>query len=197
MENSVVCETTDVCGTTDVCETTDVTELATTTPLTTLGNRSIAAEKNESMIMMNMKFKGVFTNNNNSLQETMKIDNVNNFLEKESKHNKSESWNKRDKTDKIKLLNAYVDTLATTTHKLSAIEVVELKKYLVESIDKKKLQHVKDVTCDKLTGKIISIPTLHFNGLNRKFTLKRTEKRVSTLKTLGKGKKVGEANITS
>ena len=138
---------------------------------------------------MSLKYKGVFTNNNNSLQETLKINNVNSFLEKESKLNKSESWNKRDKTEKIKMLNNYVDSIVLANHKLSTQEVADLKKYLVESIDKKKLQHVKDVTCDKLTGKIICIPTLHFNNLNRKFTLKRTETRVSTLKSLGKGKK--------
>jgi hypothetical protein len=56
-------------------------------------------------------------------------------------------------------------------------------------LDKKKLQHVKDVLCDKVTGKIVAIPTLHFNVTTKKFTLKRGEKRVSTLKSLGKGKK--------
>lgn len=48
---------------------------------------------------------------------------------------------------------------------------------------------MKDVHCDKSTGKILSIPTLNFNSTTRKFTLKRCEKRVSTLKSLGKGKK--------
>jgi len=67
--------------------------------------------------------------------------------------------------------------------------VAELKHYLTDSLDKKKLQHVKDVLCDKVTGKITGIPTLHFNPATRKYTLKRAEKRVSTLKSLGKGKK--------
>ena len=81
-----------------------------------------------------------------------------------------------------------MDSLITVNN-LSANDVTELKQYLIESIDKKKLQHVKDVHCDKATGKIVSIPTLHFNPTTRKFTLKRSEKRVSTLKSLGKGKK--------
>ena len=84
-----------------------------------------------------------------------------------------------------------MDSLITTNN-LSPADVAELKIYLTESLDKKKLQHVKDVVCDKLTGKIISIPTLHFNSATRKYTLKRAEKRVSTLKSLGKGKKVHE-----
>jgi hypothetical protein len=134
---------------------------------------------------LNIKYKGVFLN---SLYENTKIANINSFLEKESTNNKTESWNKLDKTGKIKLLNIYVDDI-TPQHNLSPTDVLALKQYLTESLDKKKLQHVKDVQCDKATGKIISIPTLHFNAATKKFTLKRAEKRVSTLKSLGKGKK--------
>ena len=140
---------------------------------------------------LNIKYKSVFLNsfdNNSNKYETTKIDNINSFLEKESINNKTETWNKLDKTGKLKLLNNYVDSLVQINN-LSIKETDELKLYLAESIDKKKLQHVKDVQCDKMTGKIISIPTLHFNPSVRKFTLKRPEKRVSTLKSLGKGKK--------
>jgi hypothetical protein len=146
---------------------------------------------------LNIKYKSVFLNSfdNNTKYESAKIDNINSFLEKESINNKTESWNKLDKTGKIKLLNNYVDSLITVNN-LSANDVTELKQYLIESIDKKKLQHVKDVHCDKTTGKIISIPTLHFNPTTRKFTLKRSEKRVSTLKSLGKGKKSNATTTT-
>jgi hypothetical protein len=146
---------------------------------------------------LNIKYKSVFLNSfdNNTKYESAKIDNINSFLEKESINNKTESWNKLDKTGKIKLLNNYVDSLITVNN-LSANDVTELKQYLIESIDKKKLQHVKDVHCDKATGKIISIPTLHFNPTTRKFTLKRSEKRVSTLKSLGKGKKSNATTTT-
>jgi hypothetical protein len=143
---------------------------------------------------LNIKYKNVFLNSfdNKSSYENTKIDNINSFLEKESTINKSESWNKLDKTGKIKLLNNHVDSLITVNN-LSPADVADLKQYLVESLDKKKLQHVKDVVCDKTTGKIISIPTLHFNPVTRKYTLKRAEKRVSTLKSLGKGKKVADS----
>jgi len=141
---------------------------------------------------LKIKHKSVFLNSlegSKNEYETKKIDNINSFLEKESTNNKNESWNKLDKTGKIKLLINYVDGI-TETHNLSPTDVEELKQYLIESLDKKKLQHVKDVQCDKLTGKIIAIPTLHFNTTGpRRFTLKRAEKRVSTLKSLGKGKK--------
>jgi hypothetical protein len=145
------------------------------------------------LMKLNLKHKNVFLNSLESSKndyETKKIDTINTFLEKESTNNKTESWNKLDKTGKIRLLIEYVDSISETHH-LSSNDVTELKRYLIESLDKKKLQHVKDVQCDKVTGKIMAIPTLHFNATGpRKFTLKRAEKRVSTLKSLGKGKKV-------
>jgi len=139
-------------------------------------------------IDLNIKYKGVFLNSFDNNYETTKVANINTFLEKESINNKTESWNKLDKTGKIRLLNNYVDDLIEL-HNLSTTDVTILKQYLTDSLDKKKLQHVKDVLCDKVTGKIVAIPTLHFNVTTKKFTLKRAEKRVSTLKSLGKGKK--------
>ena len=136
--------------------------------------------------MLKHKHNNVFLNSLDS--NTTKVENINTFLEKETTNSKSESWNKMDKTGKIKLLNEYVDSIIEK-HNLETNDITELKKYLIDSLDKKKLQHVKDVHCDKSTGKILSIPTLNFNSTTRKFTLKRCEKRVSTLKSLGKGKK--------
>lgn len=113
---------------------------------------------------------------------------VDSFLEKESKKNKTDTWNKIDKTSKIKQLNEYVDKLnAQDYSEMTDEERLQLKKYLEESLDKKKLQCVKDVLYDKVTGKIKSIPNLHFNTATRKFTIKRNEKRTSTLKSLGTG----------
>ena len=138
---------------------------------------------------INLKYKGVFLNSFDNNYQITKIANINSFLEKESINNKTESWNKLDKTEKIRLLTNYVNDTIADVHTLTSSDITELKQYLIDSLDKKKLQHVKDVQCDKVTGKIISIPTLHFNATTKKFTLKRAEKRVSTLKSLGKGKK--------
>ena len=137
---------------------------------------------------LSLKYKGVFLNGFDNNYETAKVATINTFLEKESINNKTETWNKLDKTGKIRLLNIYVDDI-TNLHNLTPADVTALKHYLIDSLDKKKLQHVKDVQCDKVTGKILAIPTLQFNAATRKFTLKRAEKRVSTLKSLGKGKK--------
>ena len=55
-------------------------------------------------------------------------------------------------------------------------------------LERSRLAHVKDVNYDTSTGKIISIPYLSFESSNRKFTLKRNERRTSILKSLGPGK---------
>jgi len=80
-------------------------------------------------------------------------------------------------------LSNYVDKIAKE-YNLSITEIKQLKKYLSTSLDKKKLQRVKDVCYDKQLGIIKLIPSLQFNVANRKFTLKRSDKRVSTLKCL-------------
>ena len=124
------------------------------------------------------------------------VKNVDSFLEKETKKNKTDTWNKIDKTSKIKQLNEYVDKIISTEYEnVNEEERSELKKYLESSLDKKKLQCVKDVSYDKLTGKIKSIPNLHFNPATRKFTIKRNEKRVSTLKSLGTGQQKNKKKV--
>ena len=125
--------------------------------------------------------------------ETGTMSNIDIFLNKECKLNKCEPWNKLDKTEKIKQLNDFVETLIEE-YTLTDEEVKDIKNYLVSSLDKKKLQCVKDVNYDKLCGKIKSIPCFNYNTSTRKFTLKRCEKRVSTLKSLGKGTNVSSSS---
>jgi hypothetical protein len=136
----------------------------------TMMSKSFGEKKNTSL-----------HNNNNK-----NISNIEVFLDKERKINKGEPWNKIDKTEKIKQLSDYVDSIVET-YSLTETETNDLKEYLSASLDKKKLLCVKDVQYDKLCGKIKTIPCLHYNATSRKFTLKRNEKRVSTLKSLGKG----------
>ena len=114
------------------------------------------------------------------------LSNIESILDNESKINKTEPWNKLDKTDKIKQLSLYIDSISQD-YTLTKEESDNLKNYLTLSLDKKKLQCVKDVQYDKVAGKIKSISILSFNSITRKFTLKRSDKRVSTLNSLGKG----------
>ena len=113
-------------------------------------------------------------------------ENLDSFLDKERENIKKETWSRLDKTIKIQKLDEYVDSIVEK-NQLTTEEVSGLKTYLSNSIDRKKLQCVKDVIYDKVTNKIKSIPCLLFNTASRTYTLKRSEKRVSTLKSLGVG----------
>jgi hypothetical protein len=153
---------------------------------------SIKSSTDECNELKNITYKTMMTKSfgekkNTTLHNNNKnISNIEVFLDKERKINKREPWNKIDKTEKIKQLNDFVDSIIEI-YNLTETEITELKEYLSTSLDKKKLLCVKDVQYDKLCGKIKAIPCLHYNSTSRKFTLKRSEKRVSTLKSLGKG----------
>lgn len=106
------------------------------------------------------------------------------MLEKEKQHNKTETWNKLDKTHKIQKLHAFAEKYVKE-HGLPTKDIKPLKLFFVECLDKAKLQKAKDVVYEKETGEIKSIPALCFNTVSKSFTLKNLDgKRVSTLKSL-------------
>lgn len=111
------------------------------------------------------------------------IDNLDKFLENEKTANMNDSWSNIDKTSKLKKLMVYAETYKNE-HNLTEDEYNAMLKFLKESLDHKKLQRVKDVSYDKVTGIIKSIPALNFNKTTNHFTLKNVDKRVSTLKSL-------------
>ena len=63
-------------------------------------------------------------------------------------------------------------------------EVRLLNIFLKDCLDRKRLQRVKDVEYDKLTGEVKMIPSLTYVKGTKHFTLKNMDKRVSTLKSL-------------
>ena len=56
--------------------------------------------------------------------------------------------------------------------------------FLNDCLDRKKLQRVKDVIYDKIIGEIKEIPSLIFNKLNNRFTLRNVEKKNNTVRCL-------------
>ena len=68
--------------------------------------------------------------------------------------------------------------------KLNEQQTKELKSYLLKCLERKKLQRQKDVVYDIETNTIKSITSLIFNKTTNKFTLKRNDKKTSTLKSL-------------
>ena len=133
----------------------------------------------------NMLLNGVGNiNTNSSNTDPSSLDSI---LLKESNNNKNETWNKLNKTQKITKLNEYAVNLIHT-HSLTKVETQQLRMCLSMGLERSRLAHVKDVNYDTATGKIINIPYLSFESNNRKFTLKRNERRSSILKSLGPGK---------
>jgi hypothetical protein len=106
------------------------------------------------------------------------------MLEQEKMKNKTEAWNKLDKTQKIQKLHLFAERYGKE-HSLPVKETKTLKAFFVDSLDKGKLQKTKDVNYNKETREILGIPALHFNSDTKAFTLRNLDtKRVSTLKSL-------------
>ena len=119
-----------------------------------------------------------------STADTMNFSSLDTLLEKEKQHNKTETWNKLDKTVKIQKLHAFAEKYGREQG-LPMKEIKHLKAFFVECLDKAKLQKTKDVIYDKESHEISAIPALFFNVEKRQFTLRIVDiKRVSTLKSL-------------
>ena len=146
----------------------------------------------ECQELKNIKYKTMLLNGNSSKMENTncsKSENVDSYLDNDMEQTKNKPWSKLDKTIKIKKMEEFVESTLRHKNNLDESETKTLKQYLVDCFDNKKLQSMKDLVYDKPSGKIKTIPILVFNSTNRTFTLKRNEKRVSTIKSLGLGKK--------
>jgi len=120
---------------------------------------------------------------------------IDKILEQEAERNNKETWSKLDKTTKINKLSVYASNVGSEKN-LTEEDITLLSKYLVACLERKRLLSVKDVVYDNEIGEIKNIPSLVFSSsTTRKFTLKRLEKRASTLKSLGPGKGKGKKKI--
>ena len=119
--------------------------------------------------------------------DTQTILNIEELLEKETIMNKLEPWCKLDKTQKLVKLKNY-SLLLKKKHELNSKEENDLYNFLINCLEKKQLNKVRDVLYDKESGFIKSIPQLQFNNITKKFLLKRCDKHVSTIKSLSVNK---------
>jgi hypothetical protein len=110
--------------------------------------------------------------------------NIDAILEREKQHNKTESWNKLDKTVKMQKLHSYAEKYGKDNN-LPVKDIKILKVFFKDCLEKNKLQKTKEVQYNKDSREIISIPSLYFNHVSHNYTLKITDAtRVSTLKSL-------------
>lgn len=148
-------------------------------------------EINECQELKNIKYKTMLLSGSaeistTNLEKIPDISGIETILENERKLNSKETWSKLDKTIKQKKLYEYCDLLINKD-RLNSDEENNLKLYISSCLDRKQLGRVKDVIYNVEEGKIENIPNLLFNELNRKYSLKRCDKRVSTIKSLGPG----------
>jgi hypothetical protein len=123
-------------------------------------------------------------------RETINLSKLEDFLDAEKLNNISDSWAKLDKTTKLKKLLVYANTYKEE-NELSDQEYELLVSYFKDCLDKKKLQKVKEVIYDKVTGLITSIPVLVHNRSTNNFTIKNLDKKASTIKSLAPKKVKG------
>ncbi len=138
--------------------------------------------------LQDIRFKTMFiTGNgiadNHAISDIDNEKNISNFLNKELIKNKLEPWSKLNKTAKITKIKEYSNKYCID-NELDSEEKNTLEEYLLNSLDRKRLTNIKDVQYDRENGVIKNIPMLTYNSSTRKFTLKRSDKRTSTIKHL-------------
>ena len=131
-----------------------------------------------------LKYKNI-ANNNNLLDNKKKTTKhtLNSILDKKEDI-QNEPWCKLNKTNKLAKLQKYVEEYKSK-HNIDSEEEELLMTFLKDCLDKKKLQRIKDVSYDKSSGIIKDIPGLYYIKSKKHFTLKNSDKRISTLKSLG------------
>jgi len=142
-------------------------------------------DNDECIELKNINYQTMLLNNKSNINSktlsdcTEKIDS---FLSKEKELNKNKSWNKLSKANKLKKLQLFSVTYSKK-NKLSNDDEKNLRTYLLEALDRRKLQRIKDVSYDIEKGIILEIPKLIFLKEKKRFTIKR-EKKNSTLSGL-------------
>jgi hypothetical protein len=152
----------------------------------------------ECVELKNIKYQTMLINNNsNNINKTTDqntIDNIDAFLSNEIKYNEKQPWSKLGEGIKLKKINEYA-TAYCNKHKSHRKKEAELIKYLKKCMAHKKLQRVKDVEYNIKTGKITKIPGLKWETSKNRFTLKKPDKKGSTLKNLAPIKKKKKIKI--
>jgi hypothetical protein len=135
--------------------------------------------------LKNIKYKTMLMNNK-SILETKSTDDFSNlekFLENEKNNNQNEPWCKLNKTIKTKKLIEYAQ-IYRIQNNLDQEEEEILVTFFKNSLERKKLHKVKDVVYDKINGIVKDVPSLTYLRISKHFTLKNTDNRISTIKSL-------------
>ena len=168
---------------THITATTDPTATASST-LATVPTHTAQKEHHDAALK-NINYKNMLLTGNYGMlkPDIVTNPNIDDILENEKNASKSDPWNKLDKSAKFGKLKEFAARHGIKEN-CSEQEITSLYQFLISSLDQKKLMRAKDVVYDKTSGAITSIPCLTYHAGFKKFTLKRCEKRQSTLKSL-------------
>ena len=149
----------------------------------------------ECQELKNIKYQTMLLNSNSKIVSNKKnSDNLDEILRKETDSNRKKPWSKLGRSTKIQKFKEFVEDYSEE-HSLTDNEKAQLVSYLSKSLDRKKLQRVKDLTYDTKTQKIKAIPGLIFNKTKRKFTIRRVDKKRTNLKGLAPKRKKNKIDI--
>ena len=112
---------------------------------------------------------------------------VDHILETESASRAEKPWQRLNMTDRVAKLRAFAAAYCDK-HELGQAERSDLERTLLAGLERRRLTGARDVVYDAQTGILTSIPCLCHQPQAKRFTLKRSDRRVSTLKSLGKGR---------
>ena len=163
--------------------------VAPATNAATAASASVAPATNaapaDDAALKNINYKNMLLTGNYGLMkpDIVTNPNIDDILENEKNANKSDPWNKLDKSAKVGKLKEFA-SIHGKKENYTDQEIVGLYQFLVSALDQKKLMRAKDVVYDKSIGAITTIPCLIYHAGFKKFTLKRCEKRQSTMKSL-------------
>ena len=147
------------------------------------------SKKDECLELKNIKYQTMLLSKKNFPAKvehsTLNIDQIL-HIEKTQQDNKP--WSKLEKTIKRQKLAKFAQSYNTNKKDT-------LKAYLFQCLERKKLQRTKDVIYDIANRKIKQIPGLSFNKKSNKYTLRRIDKKGSTLKSLAPKKKRKKIDI--
>jgi hypothetical protein len=137
----------------------------------------------ETIDLKTNKYKRATIDDDSQPQKESDMEILDRFLEDEKITNLNGPWCKLDKTIKLKKLLVFVEKYKEENN-LQNQEELNLIEFFKDGLNKKKFNRVKDVIYDKTTGEVKSVPLLMYNTISKNFTLKTSDKRVSTLKGL-------------
>lgn len=150
-----------------------------------LKKNKIDKKNDECVELKNINYKNMLIKGSNLSDNHEKYDSniLDQFLEEESELSKKEHWVKLDKPDKLIKLKKYGLKLLEK-YNLNSEEIKNMHRFFDSCIELKKITKIKDIEYNKELCEIINIPIILFNENTRNFYIKKSDKHISTLKSV-------------